>query len=64
MLARKTPIIAIATATGGAGVGIVRISGAPIPPELVFALVGKALTARQASLVHIKNAADQTLDQP
>jgi tRNA modification GTPase len=63
MLARKTPIIAIATATGGAGVGIVRISGAPIPPELVFALVGKALTARQASLVHIKNAADQTLDQ-
>lgn len=63
MLARKTPIIAIATAAGGAGVGIVRISGAPIPPEFAYALVGKALVARQATLVQIKNAADQTLDQ-
>lgn len=63
MLARKTPIIAIATATGGAGVGIVRISGAPIPPDLMQTLVGTTLVARQATLVSIKNAAGQTLDQ-
>ncbi|MBJ7502890.1 MAG: tRNA uridine-5-carboxymethylaminomethyl(34) synthesis GTPase MnmE [Polynucleobacter sp.] len=63
MLTRKIPIIAIATAAGGAGVGIVRISGAPIQAELVHAIVGREMPARQAVVVSLKNAAGETIDQ-
>ena len=63
MLTRKIPIIAIATAAGGAGVGIVRISGAPLHTELVHAIVGREMPARQAVVVKLKNATGQTIDQ-
>ncbi len=62
MMSRKVPIIAIATAPGKAGVGIVRVSGAKLSP-LVEALFQKPLKPREASLLSLRDSAGAVIDQ-
>ena len=62
MMTRQLPIIAIATAPGKAGVGVVRISGKNLAP-IIQALFQKALQPRQASLCTLRDSAGQTIDQ-
>ncbi len=58
---RKIPIVAIATATGKAGVGIVRISGEDLK-GLANAITNKTLEARTATLVQLHNQEKQLID--
>ena len=62
MMTRKLPIIAVATAPGKAGVGVIRISGAQLLP-LSEALFQKALLPRQASLLTLRDAQGESIDQ-
>ncbi len=62
MMTRQLPIIAIATAPGKAGVGVVRISGKNLA-AIIQALFQKALQPRQASLCTLRDSAGQTIDQ-
>jgi len=48
MMTRQLPIIAVASAPGKAGVGIVRISGKNLTP-IIQALFQKAPSPRQAN---------------
>ena len=61
-MTRKLPIIAIATAPGKAGVGVVRISGQNLK-GITKALFQKELSPRQASLLTLRDADGQTIDQ-
>ena len=55
------PIAAIATASGRAGVGVVRVSGKQL--EAVTAgLIGKTLTPRSATLAAFRDATSATID--
>jgi tRNA modification GTPase len=56
------PIVAIATAPGRGGVGIVRVSGRGLAP-FVQALLGRALKPREATYLPFADAAGQALDQ-
>jgi len=56
------PILAIATASGRAAVGIVRVSGRDLRP-LVQALFGSSLTPRQAHYLPFTDAQGQRLEQ-
>ena len=58
---RKIPIIAIATAPGKAGVGIVRISGVGLQ-ELAFAITNTRLQPRKATLVDLRNQDSRIID--
>jgi len=58
---RKTPIVAIATATGKAGVGVVRISGDDLT-DFVRAVTKKALRPRYAALISFHNQEAQLID--
>jgi tRNA modification GTPase len=58
---RKIPIIAIATAPGKAGVGIIRISGEGLQ-ELAFAITNTRLQPRKATLVDLRNQDDRIID--
>jgi tRNA modification GTPase len=62
MMTRKLPIIAVATAPGKAGVGVIRISGQHLG---VFAktLFQTPLSARQANLLTLRDADGQAIDQ-
>ena len=62
MMSRKLPIIAVATAPGKAGVGIVRLSGQNLKP-IIKALFDKELPPRQASLLSLRDASGQLIDQ-
>jgi tRNA modification GTPase len=62
MMTRKLPIIAVATAPGKAGVGVVRISG-PSLTSITKALFQKELPPRQANLVTLRDAGGQSIDQ-
>jgi tRNA modification GTPase len=62
MMTRKLPIIAVATAPGKAGVGVVRISG-PSLKSITTALFQKELSPRQANLVTLRDAGGQIIDQ-
>ena len=62
MMTRQLPIIAIATAPGKAGVGVVRISGKNLA-AIIRALFQKALQPRQASLCTLRDSAGQIIDQ-
>jgi tRNA modification GTPase len=55
-------IAAIATPPGRGGVGVVRISGRHLA-ALAEALIGKALTARRATLATFRDAGGQVIDQ-
>ncbi|WP_216225948.1 tRNA uridine-5-carboxymethylaminomethyl(34) synthesis GTPase MnmE [Polynucleobacter sp. MG-27-Goln-C1] len=61
-MTRKLPIIAVATAPGKAGVGVIRISGAQLLP-LSEALFQKALSPRQANLLTLHDARGESIDQ-
>lgn len=62
LAASRDPIVAIATAPGRGGVGIVRVSGLGLAP-FVQALLGRALKPREATYLPFADAAGQTLDQ-
>ena len=62
MVTRKIPIIAIATAPGKAGVGIIRISGQNLT-GLIQALFQKNLQPRQATLLALRDKLGQLIDQ-
>ena len=62
MVTRKIPIIAIATAPGKAGVGIIRISGQNLT-GLIQALFQKNLQPRQATLLALRDKFGQLIDQ-
>jgi len=62
MMTRKLPIIALATAPGKAGIGVLRISGPQLLP-IVTALFNKALTPRQANLLTLRDAQGKSIDQ-
>lgn len=62
MMTRKLPIIALATAPGKAGVGVIRISGPQLLP-ITKALFNKALPPRQANLLTLRDAQGESIDQ-
>jgi len=62
MMTRKLPIIAVATAPGKAGVGVVRLSGQHIRP-IIKALFQRDLLPRQATLLSLRDAGGQPIDQ-
>ncbi len=62
MMTRKLPIIAVATAPGRAGVGVVRISGQNLS-SFASALFQKKLSPRQASLLTLCDEHGQAIDQ-
>lgn len=62
MATRRDPIVAIATSTGKAGVGIVRVSGDNLRP-LVNAIVGKDLLPRHATLFDLTDQDGSLIDQ-
>ncbi len=49
----KDPIVAIATAPGRGGIGIVRVSGSDLGPVIGGMLGGQALTPRHATLLRL-----------
>ncbi|MBU3616407.1 tRNA uridine-5-carboxymethylaminomethyl(34) synthesis GTPase MnmE [Polynucleobacter sp. JS-Polo-80-F4] len=61
-MTRKLPIIAVATAPGKAGVGVVRISGQNLK-NLASALFQKKLSPRQANLLTLCDKHGQAIDQ-
>ncbi|OIN02994.1 tRNA uridine(34) 5-carboxymethylaminomethyl synthesis GTPase MnmE [Polynucleobacter sp. QLW-P1DATA-2] len=61
-MTRKLPIIAVATAPGKAGVGVVRISGQNLS-SIARALFQKALLPRQATLLSLRDSGGQLIDQ-
>ncbi|WP_215378297.1 tRNA uridine-5-carboxymethylaminomethyl(34) synthesis GTPase MnmE [Polynucleobacter asymbioticus] len=61
-MTRKLPIIAVATAPGKAGVGVIRISGPHLLP-MAEALFHKALAPRQANLLTLRDAQGASIDQ-
>ncbi len=58
----KYPIVAIATAPGRGGIGIIRISG-PLLGPLAFALLGQHLTARHAHYCVFRDSDGIAIDQ-
>ncbi len=62
MMTRKLPIIAVATALGKAGVGVIRISGSNLS-QIAKALFQKTLTPRQASLFTLRDGDGAPIDQ-
>jgi len=62
MMTRKSPIIAVATAPGRAGVGVVRISGQNLS-RFANTLFQKKLSPRQASLLTLCDEQGQAIDQ-
>jgi tRNA modification GTPase len=62
MMTRKLPIIAVATAPGKAGVGVVRISGQNLKP-IIKALFQRDLVPRQATLLSLRDVGGQLIDQ-
>ncbi len=61
-MTRGLPIIAVATAPGKAGVGVVRISGQSLS-AITKALFQKELSPRKTNLVTLRAADGQTIDQ-
>ena len=62
MMTRQLPIIAVASAPGKAGVGIVRISGQNLN-AFIHALFQKALNPRQANLLTLRDSDGQAIDR-
>ena len=59
----RDPIVAIATAPGRGGIGIVRLSGVDLAPILRAVLAQPALTARHATFTRFLDAAGNTIDE-
>ena len=62
MMIRRLPIIAIATAPGKAGIGVIRISGANTQ-AITKALFDKVLKPREASLLTLRDSEGEPVDQ-
>jgi tRNA modification GTPase len=62
MMTRQLPIIAVASAQGKAGIGVVRISGKDLSP-IIHALFQKTLVPRQANLFTLRDCDGQAIDQ-
>lgn len=62
MMTRQLPIIAVASAPGKAGVGVVRISGKNLK-AIIQALFQKTLNPRQANLLTLRDSNDRAIDQ-
>lgn len=62
MMTRKLPIIAVATAPGKAGVGVIRISGTKLLP-IAQALSQKTLKPREANLLTLRDGDGASIDQ-
>ena len=62
MMTRKLPIIAVATAPGKAGVGVIRISGSQLLP-MAEALFHRKLAPRQANLLALRDSRGELIDQ-
>lgn len=62
MMTRKLPIIALATAPGKSGVGVIRLSGPDIA-AITHALFQKTLIPRQASLLTLRDSNNLVIDQ-
>lgn len=62
MMTRRLPIIAVATAPGQAGVGVIRISGPELQP-IAEALFHKPLTPRLANLLSLRDGRGEVIDQ-
>ncbi len=62
MMTRKLPIIAVATAPGKAGVGVIRISGQNLS-AITNALFQTPLSPRQASLLTLRDIEGRAIDQ-
>jgi len=60
-VSRKIPIVAIATAPGKAGVGVIRISGDGLQ-NLAYAITNKRLQPRKATLVELRNHEGRIID--
>jgi len=56
------PIVAIATAPGRGGIGVVRVSGPKLGP-FIFALLAKNLTPRHAHYLPFLDSSQQLIDQ-
>jgi tRNA modification GTPase len=56
------PIVAIATAPGRGGIGVVRVSGPHLGP-FIYALLGRALEPRHATYCRFPDAEDNAIDQ-
>lgn len=65
MVSDKDPIVAIATAPGRGGIGIVRLSGADLAPviEAVLGPRAKALVPRHATFARFLDAAGEPIDE-
>ena len=61
-MTRKLPIIAVATAPGKAGVGVIRISGHSLS-AIASALFQKKLSPREANLLTLRDVDGQAIDQ-
>ncbi|MDO9435776.1 tRNA uridine-5-carboxymethylaminomethyl(34) synthesis GTPase MnmE [Hydrogenophaga sp.] len=61
LAASRDPIVAIATAPGRGGVGIVRVSGRGLAP-FVEALLGRVLKPREATYLPFNDASGQPVD--
>jgi tRNA modification GTPase len=59
----RDPIVAIATAPGRGGIGIVRLSGGSLGPVLRDVLARPALEPRHATFTRFVEAAGQTIDE-
>ena len=58
----QRPIVAIATAPGRGGIGVVRVSGPPLGP-FIYALLGRALEPRHATYCRFPDADGKAIDQ-
>ncbi len=58
----QRPIVAIATAPGRGGIGVVRVSGPHLGP-FIYALLGRSLEPRQATYCRFPDAAGDAIDQ-
>lgn len=59
---RADTIVAIATAAGPAGIGVVRVSG-PEVSRVIRGIIGRDLSPRTATLAHFQDAQSYALDQ-
>ncbi|MEY2781315.1 MAG: hypothetical protein RL307_1019, partial [Pseudomonadota bacterium] len=59
---RHDPIVAVATASGKGAIGVVRVSATGLL-GLAQRLLGREPQARHATLMHLRDGADQPIDQ-
>ncbi len=61
-MSTQRPIVAIATAPGRGGIGVVRVSGPHLGP-FIYALLGRSLEPRHATYCRFPDATGEVIDQ-